>query len=57
MVETVEDREEAIEVDFVEAEVVHLAVVVEVSLLIWSLWLLVLLGYKMGISLYPLLNG
>ena len=28
--ETVEDREEEIEVDFVEAEEVHLAVVVEV---------------------------
>lgn len=35
--ETVEDREEEIEVDFVEAEVVPLAVVVEVSLLVWYL--------------------
>ena len=42
--ETVEDREEEIEVDFVEAEVVRLAVVVEVSLFVWSLWFLVPLG-------------
>lgn len=32
--ETVEDREEVIEVDFAAAEVVHLAVAVEVSLLV-----------------------
>lgn len=42
--ETVEDREEEIEVDFVEAEVVRLAVAVEVSLFVWSLWFLVVLG-------------
>ena len=37
--ETGEDSEEAIGADFVEAEVVHLAVVVEVSDFVWSLWL------------------
>lgn len=41
--ETAEDREEEIEVDFVEAEVVHLAVEVEVRLLVapcrsWYCW-------------------
>ena len=43
--ETVEDREEEIEVVFVGAEVVLLAVAVEVSRLQSSLWLLVPLGY------------
>ena len=52
MVETVEDREEGIEVAFVEVEVVHLAVVVEVSHLCWSLWSLVPLGCITIMSLY-----
>ena len=43
--ETAEDREEEIEVVFEGAEVVLLAVVVEVSRLQCSLWLLVPLGY------------
>ena len=43
--ETVEDREEEIEVVFAGAEVVLPAVVVEVSRLQCSLWLLVPLGY------------
>ena len=45
MVETVEDREEEIEVAFAGGEVVLLAVVVEVSRLQCSLWLLVPMGY------------
>ena len=49
MVETVEDREEEIEVVFAGAEVVLLAVVVEVSRLQFFLWLLVPPGYVMVI--------
>ena len=47
--ETVEDREEEIEVVFVGAEMVLLAVVVEVSRLQSSLWLRVPLGYMVVI--------
>ena len=50
--ETVEDSEEGIEVAFAEVEVVHLAVVVEVSRLCWSLWLPVPLGLTTITSLY-----
>ena len=49
MVETVEGREEEIEVVFVGAEVVLLAVVVEVSRLQSFLWLLVPLDYMVDI--------
>ena len=51
MVETVVDREEGIEVAFVEAEVVHLAVEVEVSRLQSFLGLLVPLHFMTVLSL------
>ena len=49
--ETVGDREEEIEVDSAEAEVVHRAGVVEVSVSVWALQLLVLLGCMTVMSL------
>ena len=49
--ETVEDREAGIEVAFVEAEVVHLVVAVEVSRLQLCLLLLASLCYMTAISL------
>ena len=49
--ETVEVREEGIEVAFVEVEEVHLEVVVEVSCLCWSLWSLEPLDYRSIMSL------
>ena len=48
---TVEDREEETEGVFVEAELVHLVEVVEVSRFGWFLWALVPLDYVIIMSL------